>query len=139
MTGYVWAENMPSDAHPNIRKPKKGTRYDDLHNALEYVVIGEKLGAPLTERDRENEKRRLQRVGAARGSELRAQNGTMTLGEMMAWMAEQNRRNRDDDPADPLHGRGRYRSRVGMRRGGCRPTYVQHLNRAWAPARGERT
>jgi hypothetical protein len=39
----------PSDAHPNIRKPKKGTRYDDLMNAVEYVVIGEKLGAPLTE------------------------------------------------------------------------------------------
>jgi hypothetical protein len=35
MTGYVWAENAPSDAHPNIRRPKKGTRYDDLMNAVE--------------------------------------------------------------------------------------------------------
>jgi hypothetical protein len=41
--GYIWDTRAPSDAHPNIRKPKKGTRYDDLMNALEYPVIGEAI------------------------------------------------------------------------------------------------
>lgn len=43
--GYIWDEKLPSDAAPNIRKPKKGTPYDDLMNALEYCVIGE--GVPI--------------------------------------------------------------------------------------------
>ena len=33
--GYIWDEHAVSDAHPNIRKPKKGTRFDDLMNAGE--------------------------------------------------------------------------------------------------------
>jgi hypothetical protein len=41
--GYIWDEKAPSDAAPNIRKPKKGTRYDDLMNAFEYGVIGENI------------------------------------------------------------------------------------------------
>ena len=43
--GYIWDTKAASEARPNIRKPKKGTRYDDLMNALEYPVIGE--GIPL--------------------------------------------------------------------------------------------
>jgi hypothetical protein len=39
--GYIWDTKAASDAAPNIRKPKKSTRYDDLMNALEYPVIGE--------------------------------------------------------------------------------------------------
>lgn len=41
--GYVWDGKAASDAHPNIRRPKKGTRYDDLMNALEYIVVGERI------------------------------------------------------------------------------------------------
>ena len=44
--GYVWDEHAPSDAHPNVRKPKKGTRFDDLMNAGEYIVIGERISRP---------------------------------------------------------------------------------------------
>ncbi len=43
--GYVWDSKAASDSHPNTRKPKKGTRYDDLQNALEYIVIGEAIPA----------------------------------------------------------------------------------------------
>ena len=109
-SGYVWSEHAASDAHPNIRKPKKGTRYDDLMNALEYIVIGEKLGVPVSQAERDAERRRLQRIGAARGAELRAEKGVMTLAEHMAWIHEQNRRNRDYDPDDKRLGRGRYRT-----------------------------
>lgn len=43
--GYIWSKGALSDAHPNIRKPQKGTRFDDLMNALEYGVIGEQIPA----------------------------------------------------------------------------------------------
>ena len=46
-TGYVWDEHAPPEGQPNVRKPKKGTRYDDLMNALEYVVIGERISVPV--------------------------------------------------------------------------------------------
>ncbi len=45
--GYIWDEHAASDANPNVRKPKKGTRYDDLMNALEYLVIGEQIRKPV--------------------------------------------------------------------------------------------
>ena len=41
--GNIWDTKAASEDKPNIRKPKKGTRYDDLMNALEYVVIGEQI------------------------------------------------------------------------------------------------
>jgi len=41
--GYIWDTKAPSEAAPNIRKPKKGTRYDDLMNAFEYPLIGEAI------------------------------------------------------------------------------------------------
>lgn len=41
--GYIWSSAAASEDKPNIRKPKKGTRYDDLMNALEYPVIGEQI------------------------------------------------------------------------------------------------
>lgn len=43
--GYVWSKAAPSDAFPNLRKPQKGTRFDDLMNALEYIVTGEQIPA----------------------------------------------------------------------------------------------
>lgn len=41
--GYIWSKGALSDAHPNLRKPQKGTRFDDLMNALEYIVTGEQI------------------------------------------------------------------------------------------------
>lgn len=41
--GYVWSEHAASDARPNITRPQKGTPYDDLMNALEYIVIGAQI------------------------------------------------------------------------------------------------
>lgn len=44
--GYVWSEHAAPDTNPNVRKPQKGTRYDDLMNAGEYIVIGENISVP---------------------------------------------------------------------------------------------
>ena len=41
--GYIWDTKAASEDKPNIRKPKKRTRYDDLMNAFEYGVIGENI------------------------------------------------------------------------------------------------
>jgi hypothetical protein len=41
--GYVWSERAASEARPNISTPQKGTPYDDLMNALEYIVTGEAI------------------------------------------------------------------------------------------------
>jgi hypothetical protein len=49
--GYIWDDKAPPEANPNIRKPKKGTRYDDLMNAFEYPVIGEHI--PIAQSTRE--------------------------------------------------------------------------------------
>lgn len=49
--GYIWDDKAPPDANPNVRKPKKGTRYDDLMNALEYPVIGERIPIAPTMRE----------------------------------------------------------------------------------------
>lgn len=46
--GYIWDTKAPSEAAPNVRKPKKGTRYDDLMNAFEYPVIGEAIPLAAT-------------------------------------------------------------------------------------------
>lgn len=45
--GYVWQDKAPSDTAPNVRAPRKGTRYDDLMNSSEYVIIGERITVPL--------------------------------------------------------------------------------------------
>jgi hypothetical protein len=41
--GYVWSDKAASDDKPNLQKPLKGTPYDDLMNALEYIVVGERI------------------------------------------------------------------------------------------------
>lgn len=41
--GYVWSEKPASDDKPNISRPQKGTPYDDVMNALEYIVVGERI------------------------------------------------------------------------------------------------
>ena len=39
--GYVWNEKRASPQNaPNIRLPKKGTRYDHTMNCVEYIVVG---------------------------------------------------------------------------------------------------
>ena len=45
-TGYVWDDHAPPQGQPNVRRPKKGTRYDDFMNCSEYIVIGERISVP---------------------------------------------------------------------------------------------
>lgn len=75
--GYVWSELAASDAHPNVRKPQKGTRYDDLMNSGEYVVIGMKLTVPSQQ----------EILSATRRMQL--------LGERLAWSHEATTRMAD--------------------------------------------
>lgn len=44
-SGYVWDERKTLATHPNIRTPKKPTRYDHTMNGLEYIVIGARVPA----------------------------------------------------------------------------------------------
>jgi hypothetical protein len=41
--GYVWDERKALRSNPNIRSPKKGTRYDHCMNGLEYITTGAKI------------------------------------------------------------------------------------------------
>jgi hypothetical protein len=43
--GYVWDERKALRTNPNIRSPRKNTRYDHTMNCHEYIVTGEKLPA----------------------------------------------------------------------------------------------
>jgi hypothetical protein len=43
-TGYVWNEKRMSPQNaPNIRIPRKGTRYDHTMNCVEYIVVGARI------------------------------------------------------------------------------------------------
>lgn len=103
--GYIWDEKAISDAHPNIRKPKKGTRYDDLMNAGEYIVTGEGLTVPLTNEMLRAEQRLAlvaQRI-AAQQAERIANRGAQgptgeTLLEAATRISKLNKANRDIDP-----------------------------------------
>lgn len=48
--GYIWDDKAPPESKPNIRRPKKPTRYDDPMNALEYIVIGAQIPLAQTVR-----------------------------------------------------------------------------------------
>ena len=96
--GYIWSKAAISDAHPNIRKPQKGTRFDDLMNALEYIVTGEQIpSAP----------------SVATLAHATAQYQTAPQREILRKQMEQSRllrrQQRDSDPSD------RPRVRVGRR------------------------
>jgi hypothetical protein len=126
-TGYVWAENTASDAHPNIRKPKKGTRYDDLMNAAEYIVIGEKLGTPGTEQERVRERARVAKVqheaafvAAQRANRMVGPTGE-TLQEALDRVARESRGFRDTDRDDRRWGRMPVVPRGGLLRGTAAP------------------
>ena len=109
--GYVWSELQASDAHPNVRKPKKGTRYDDLMNTGEYVVIGNKISVPreqqmLSAQQRMvilGERARQSKATAIRLAELadagRGPDGR-TLDEVMTDIARMGKLNRDYDRSD---------------------------------------
>lgn len=103
--GYIWEDKALSDAHPNIRKPKKGTRYDDLMNAGEYVVTGEGLSVPMQNQMLRAEQRMalIARRIAAQDAERVANRGATgptgeTLLEAMTRVQKQNKANRDDRP-----------------------------------------
>lgn len=102
--GYIWDDKAPPESKPNIRKPKKRTRYDDLMNALEYIVIGARIpiaqtvGQLVTATARYQtapEREELQRSIAARLAARKAM--------------------RDDHPID-----GRVIARTGFQRFGLR-------------------
>lgn len=118
--GYIWDTSAPSDAHPNIRKPKKGTRYDDLMNALEYIVTGEQWSVPHQQQMLRAEQRltlTARRVAAeAHAAELaRASVGPSgeSYAQVMARVARERRLARDVDPADRRYGRVRRTGRGG--------------------------
>lgn len=124
--GYVWSELAASDSNPNVRKPQKGTRYDDLMNSGEYVVIGIKVTVP-TQQEVLSADRRMRMLGeraavshdaATRMAELiEASRGPTgeTYEEALARISRANAANRDIDRRDyarqrdqPVGGRGGY-------------------------------
>lgn len=114
--GYIWDEHAASDAHPNIRKPKKGTRFDDLMNAQEYIVLGERIRKPSSQEMWRADARvaaMAQRVAqAAIAGTMRAVGPTgETLQEVEARLIRQIKQMpKDHDPAD--------QRRASMGRGG---------------------
>ena len=96
--GYIWDDKAPSDAHPNIRKPKKRTRFDDLMNAFEYGVIGENIPiAPSVQM--------LQQAVAQYQSAPERE----ALQEQIAQSRQLRLAQRDHDPSDRVSGRGSRR------------------------------
>ncbi len=115
--GYVWSELAASDQNPNVRKPQKGTRYDDLMNSGEYVVIGSKITVPQAQQMISAEQRL--RILGERASHMRDVAGRMaelaelgrgptgeTMIEVQARLAQQGRYFKDRDPDDARYGKG---------------------------------
>lgn len=85
--GYVWDEHAAPDGSPNIRKPKKGTRYDDVMNAVEYVVIGERISKPMAQEMWSADRRvaaTAQRIAAAAVASVRRPEAVGPTGETLA-------------------------------------------------------
>lgn len=98
--GYIWSKSPPSDAHPNLRKPQKGTRFDDLMNALEYIVIGEQIpNAPSVQ---------LITQATAR---YQTEGERRILQQQVQLARDLRKQQMDHDPADE---RGRSRGRRGL-------------------------
>jgi hypothetical protein len=109
--GYVWSELQASDTNPNVRKPQKGTRYDDLMNSGEYVVLGHKLSVPQQQQMISAESRmrvlseRMARArdvaeNMARLADIGRGPTGETLIEAATRIAKQNKLHRDVDPYD---------------------------------------
>lgn len=116
--GYVWDEHAAPEGHPNIRRPKKGTRYDDLMNAAEYVVIGEQWSVPLAQELHRADARMAaaaQRVAQATIAESRRAVGPTgeTLAEVERRLAQAARLHRDRDASDARRGRDESFGRRG--------------------------
>lgn len=127
--GYVWSELQASDTNPNVRKPQKGTRYDDLMNSGEYVVIGHKILVPQQQQMLSAQTRlRVLSDRMARARDVaenmahladigRGPTGE-TLIEATTRIASLNKHARDYDPQDkrrPYRGGG-YSAGTGARR-----------------------
>ena len=101
-TGYHYPEKTTySDATPNIRRPQKGTRFDDLMNALEYVITGAQIPTAPSVGMLATAQARFQ--AAPEREQLRKQMETARLLRLQQ---------RDTDPSD--RGYGRRSSRRGI-------------------------
>ena len=96
--GYIWDTKAASEDKPNIRKPKKGTRYDDLMNAFEYGVIGENI--PLAPN--------VQMLAMA-AAQYQTAPEREALAEQISQARELRLAQRDKDPSDRVYGRGSRR------------------------------
>jgi hypothetical protein len=96
--GYIWDTKAASEDKPNIRKPKKGTRYDDLMNALEYGVIGENIPMAVTVQGLAQDIARYQSAPEREA-----------LAEQVAEARALRIAQRDHDPSDRPRGRGSRR------------------------------
>lgn len=131
--GYVWSELAPPDTNPNIRKPKKGTRYDDLMNAGEYVVIGQQITVPrealMLRADRRLAVLAKRQAQATARRDFRAKRvglGGETLEEAEARIRRLNRLNRDHDESEGGDRRDHLRPFVD--RGGYRRSWSSGLS-----------
>jgi hypothetical protein len=103
--GYVWDEHAAPDTNPNVKKPRKSTPYDDLMNAGEYIVIGERLSVP-TDAEMWSADRRVaataERIALAAVAGAQRVTGPTgeTLEEVQARLVRENRMNRDVDRRD---------------------------------------
>lgn len=118
--GYIWADRAASDANPNIRHPQKGTRYDDLMNACEYIVTGEQISVPLeAEMLRAHERQLLvaQRQAVDLEHKIFDRAGVGPAGETLIQattrIAAEHKRLRDHDRSDARHGKQPRRGRGG--------------------------
>jgi hypothetical protein len=122
-TGCVWSEHAAPDTNPNIRKPKKGTRYDDVMNAGEYIVIGQRITVPQ-DAQMLSAVRRLailaKRQAATAAFEERrpvvAGPTGETMAEVLARIHRESKQYKDHDQSDWRYGKGpRHRRAIGYR------------------------
>ena len=119
-SGYVWSDAVASDAHPNIRKPLKGTRFDDVMNAGEYITIGEALSKPIDQEMWAADRRvaaMAQRVASAAIAAIQRPQALGPTGETLAEverrLAQAARLHRDVDRSDARRGADGFSGRGG--------------------------
>jgi hypothetical protein len=101
--GYVWDERKNVRSNPNIRSPRKQTRYDHTMNCLEYIVVGARIPSKPRPGD-------LQKAAARHTPAIQRVHRQALKAEVRSVREAQ----RDRDPADT-----RYRvSFASRRRGG---------------------
>ena len=100
--GYVWSERAASEDKPNLQKPLKGTPYDDLMNALEYIVVGEKIPLAPTVAQLANAAAQFQTAPARQ-----------QLQAAIATRLAQRKEQQDTHPVDAPRGRQMIAARTG--------------------------